>query len=57
MAHNYARDHRLNMWFVVATEGAARTAAVLEEIGQATGLSVIALPKEEEYVLDLRLTA
>src|SRR5512134_1629353 len=29
VAHNYARDHRLNMWFVVATENAPRIAAVL----------------------------
>ena len=57
VAHNYARSHRLNMWFVVATERPERVAEVLREIEAATGLPVIDLPKEEEYFLELRLTA
>ena len=57
VAHNYQRDHRLNMWFVVATEQPERIAAVLAEIEAATGLPVLDLPKSEEYFLELRLTA
>lgn len=57
VAHNYARDHRLNMWFVVATEDPARVRDVLDEIAGATGLPVFDMPKQEEYFLQLRLTA
>jgi len=57
VAHNYARDHALNMWFVVATERPGRVAEVLTDIETATGLSVIDLPKEEEFFLGLRLVA
>ena len=57
VAHNYARDHDLNMWFVLATETPARIAEVLAEIAEATGLQPIDLPKEEEYFLELKLTA
>ena len=57
VAHNYARDHALNMWFVVATEKPERVAEVLQEIERATGLDVLDLPKEEEFFLELRLQA
>jgi len=57
VAHNYARDHRLNMWFVVATDDPARIADVLRDIAQATGLDVVDLPKLEEYFLELKLQA
>jgi len=57
VAHNYARDHRLNMWFVVASDDPARIAEVLREITRATGLEVIDLPKLEEYFLELKLQA
>lgn len=57
VAHNYARDHALNMWFVVATEDPVRVRAVLDEIAEATGLPVLNMPKQEEYFLQLRLTA
>jgi DNA-binding Lrp family transcriptional regulator len=57
VAHNYQRDHRLNMWFVIATERPGRVPAVLREIEAATGLAVLNLPKLEEFFLDLRLSA
>ena len=57
VAHNYTRDHRLNMWFVVATERPERVAAVLDEIRAATGLEVLDLPKQEEFFLELKLDA
>lgn len=56
VAHNYERSHRLNMWFVVATEDPARIQDVLEEIETATGLPVLNMPKLEEFFLELRLT-
>jgi DNA-binding Lrp family transcriptional regulator len=57
VAHNYERDHRLNMWFVIAAEGHRRIAAVIAAIQAATGLSVLDMPKLEEYFLELRLDA
>jgi DNA-binding Lrp family transcriptional regulator len=57
VAHNYERAHRLNMWFVVASETPDRIAQVLREIEQATGLPVLDLPKEEEFFLELKLSA
>jgi DNA-binding Lrp family transcriptional regulator len=54
VSHNYARDHALNMWFVISTEDAARIEAVIEEIEAATGYPVYAMPKEEEFFVGLR---
>jgi DNA-binding Lrp family transcriptional regulator len=56
VAHNYARSHPLNMWFVVAGERPERVGQVLAEIENATGLEVLDLPKSEEFFLELRLT-
>ena len=57
VAHNYAREHRLNMWFVVATEKPEDVARVLAEIAAKTGLEVFDMPKIEEYSLSLRFEA
>jgi DNA-binding Lrp family transcriptional regulator len=57
VAHNYAREHALNMWFVVGAEHPERIAEVLSQIKDRTGLEVLNMPKEEEYFLELRLTA
>jgi siroheme decarboxylase len=55
VAHNYRRDHTLNMWFVLATETPARIAEVIAEIEKQTGLPVYNLPKETEYFVGLQL--
>ena len=57
VAHNYERDHPLNMWFVVAVDDPARLPAVLAQIEDETGLAVYDLPKEQEYFLELKLEA
>jgi DNA-binding Lrp family transcriptional regulator len=57
VAHNYERDHALNMWFVVAAERPERIGEVIGEIEAATGLEVHDMPKLEEYFLELRLDA
>lgn len=57
VAHNYAREHVLNMWFVIATERPERVPEVLRQIKAATGLEVLDLPKIEEYFLELKLSA
>lgn len=55
VAHNYARDHALNMWFVVATERPERKDEVIRAIEAATGLPVHDMPKLAEYFVGLRL--
>lgn len=55
VAHNYERDHALNMWFVLATERPEQVAAVIAAIEARTGYPVYNFPKEEEYFLNLRL--
>jgi DNA-binding Lrp family transcriptional regulator len=56
VAHNYERDHLLNMWFVVATEQAGQAAAVIRAIEQETGCQVYDMPKLEEFYIGLQLT-
>jgi DNA-binding Lrp family transcriptional regulator len=55
VAHNYARQHELNMWFVVATETPEGIAETIAAIGDATGIPVHAFPKEREYFVGLNL--
>ncbi|MFO7649589.1 Lrp/AsnC family transcriptional regulator [Halomonas campaniensis] len=55
VAHNYRREHRLNMWFVLATEAPERIAQVIAEIEAATGLPVFNMPKQEEFHVRLHL--
>ena len=57
VAHNYRRTHALNMWFVVAAESPAQAADAIARIEDAVGLKVYAFPKEEEYFVELRLSA
>ncbi len=57
VAHNYARDHALNMWFVIATETPARIAEVVAEIEAATDVAVYDMPKIEEFYIGLRVEA
>ena len=57
VAHNYARNHELNMWFVVATETPEQLAATLAAIECQTGLRVYNMPKLNEYFVGLKLEA
>lgn len=57
VAHNYRREHELNMWFVLATEDPERVQSVIAEIEAATGLEVHDFPKLEEYFVRLKLEA
>ena len=54
VAHNYAREHKLNMWFVLATETPERIDRVLAEIEQATGHPVYNMPKKQEFFVGLK---
>jgi DNA-binding Lrp family transcriptional regulator len=57
VAHNYRREHAFNMWFVLATERPQEIAATIARIEAATGLTILNLPKLEEYFLELKLEA
>jgi len=57
VAHNYERAHRLNMWFVLATETPERIEEVARAIEAETGLAVIRLPKEAEFFIGFRVAA
>jgi len=57
VAHNYRREHALNMWFVLATETPEGIAPAIGKIERATGLKVYAFPKLKEYFVEMRLHA
>ncbi|GAB3553776.1 Lrp/AsnC family transcriptional regulator [Noviherbaspirillum agri] len=55
VAHNYRRDHDLNMWFVIATETPGEIAQVIERIEADTGCQVFNFPKSREYFVEMKL--
>lgn len=57
VAHNYARSHTLNMWFVLATETPGPLHQTLAEIERRTDLTVYNMPKITEYFVGLKLEA
>jgi len=57
VAHNYERDHALNLWFVLAAESDAAVAAAIDAIESESGFPVYAFPKEREYFVELMLAA
>ena len=57
VAHNYRREHALNMWFVLATERADGIADAVARIALATGLEVFPFPKEREFFVEMKLAA
>ncbi|HNQ03998.1 MAG TPA: AsnC family transcriptional regulator [Thiobacillaceae bacterium] len=57
IAHNYRREHRLNMWFVGAAETPEKVEAAFRYIEDITGYPVFRFPKEQEYFVELMLRA
>lgn len=55
VAHNYEREHELNMWFVIAVDRPERVSEVLDRIAQLTGCRVYNMPKLDEFYIGLRL--
>jgi DNA-binding Lrp family transcriptional regulator len=51
--HNYEREHRLNLWFVVTSGNAQSAAAVADRIAAATGYAVWRLPMRRAFHIDL----
>ncbi len=57
VAHNYAREHELNMWFVLATETPEGIEETCKRIEDKTGYKVYNMPKEEEFFVELQFEA
>lgn len=57
VAHNYARNHELNMWFIIATDDPNRISTVIKAIEEKTDLPVYNMPKINEYFVGLKLEA
>jgi DNA-binding Lrp family transcriptional regulator len=51
--HNYEREHRYNLWFVVTAGSEGRLQAALGAIEQAAGQPLLRLPLLQEYHIDL----
>jgi DNA-binding Lrp family transcriptional regulator len=51
--HNYQREHRYNLWFVVTAADQATLDGVLAAIERDTGCRVISLALENEFHIDL----
>ncbi len=51
--HNYEREHRFNLWFVITAPDLQGLKNTVEKIERHTGIDVMELPMEEEYRLDL----
>jgi DNA-binding Lrp family transcriptional regulator len=55
VAHNYQREHELNMWFVLATETPVELVQAIASIEKTTGLPVYNFPKQQEFYIGLWL--
>ena len=51
--HNYEREHRFNLWFVVVAADAERVQQVLAEIETRCACPLLDLPLLQEYFIDL----
>ena len=57
VAHNYERQHKLNMWFVLACEKPEEIAEAAARIEGETGLMVLLFPKLKEFFIGFRVEA
>jgi siroheme decarboxylase len=55
IAHNYRREHALNLWFVGAAETPEKVEAAFAYIESMTGYPVYRFPKEREFFVELKL--
>lgn len=53
VAHNYRREHKLNMWFVIATETPVELVQVISSIEKFTHLNIYNFPKQHEFYIGL----
>ncbi|MGY6277405.1 Lrp/AsnC family transcriptional regulator [Methylomonas sp. MgM2] len=51
--HNYERDNRFNLWFVLIADDASQLGAVVADIEAKTGCSAMVLPMLADYFINL----
>lgn len=51
--HNYAREHRYNLWFVATASDQTGLQQLIDAIEQATGYGAMRLPMERSFHIDL----
>lgn len=51
--HNYLREHRYNLWFVITAPDRVRIDQILAELAADTGLAPLDLPMVQAYRIDL----
>ena len=51
--HNYEREHRFNLWFVVIATDSRHLQAVLDAIEQETGFKAMSMPLLDDFFIDL----
>ena len=51
--HNYEREHRFNLWFVLIASDAVHLQQVLDSIDEETGYQTLSLPLVDEFFIDL----
>lgn len=51
--HNYAREDRYNLWFVVTASNQEALKQILSTIEQETGYDILYLPLERQFHIDL----
>ena len=51
--HNYEREHRFNLWFVVTAADDTTLQQVLKDLEQHTGCPILNLPLVQDYHIDL----
>lgn len=56
VAHNYQREHELNMWFVIATETPELLQQAIDHVEQTANLPVYNFPKLQTYYLGLQIS-
>jgi len=57
VAHNYEREHRFNMWFVLATSTPEDIDRTIRKLEVETGYPILNLPRLDEYYIGLQLAA
>lgn len=51
--HNYEREHKLNLWFVLTATTTEKLDEIITDIEYQTGLKVLKLPMLDDYHIDL----
>ena len=55
VAHNYRREHKFNMWFVISAETKTLAERTITQIEKKTGHHVYNMPKLDEFYVGLKL--